>query len=80
MLLHSEYIRGTYMKESIGLTGQREVVLQVMLDKAPDSIRKAAPKQYDELSNRLNYLDTLAKNGFLDFDRIEISSDRDTTH
>lgn len=74
MLLYDSHIQRTFLREGIDFFGKREVVLLVEMDEEPSSIEQKDPKQYQELTRKLGYLDTLAKHGFLDFDRIEISN------
>ena len=79
MFLNHESIDNTFVKEGFGLHGEREAVLVVKMNTQPDALKLSRPKDYEELSERLSYLDNLAKNGFLDFNRIEVVSS-DTRH
>lgn len=72
MFLNDSYIQSTFMREGLGLHGEREVVLVVKMNEEPESLRETNPKHYESLSEKLNYLETLAKHGFLDFNRIEV--------
>ena len=74
MFLNHETIDNTFVKEGFGLNGEREAVLVVKMNTQPDMLKTSRPKDYEELSERLSYLDNLAKNGFLDFNRIEVVS------
>ena len=79
MFLNHENIENTFVKEGFGLHGEREAVLVVRMNRQPDELKISRPKDYESLSEKLSYLDNLAKNGFLDFNRIEIISS-DTRH
>ncbi len=79
MFLYDEKIEGTFMKEGFGADGQREAVLVVKIKDKPEKLKMEHPKEYRMLSDKLGYLDNLAKNGFLEFNRIEVTS-TDTVH
>lgn len=72
MFLNDTHIQSTYMKESVGLNGQKETVLVINMDSEPEILRGQNPKHYKHLSDNLSYLNSLASQGFLDFDRIEV--------
>lgn len=74
MFLNSNHIESTYLKESFGPTGQREKVLVVHMDSELQSRNDANAKQYEHISSNLAYLNSLAGQGFLEFDRIEVVS------
>lgn len=76
MFLHDDKIQGTFVKESFGSQGEREAVLVVKMTETPEALRQSNPKEYKQLSNKLGYLDDLAKSGFLDFSRIEVTTDK----
>ncbi len=75
MFLYDDKIEGTFMKESINNLGARESVLIVKMTQNPEELKKSNPKDYKLLSEKLSYLDNLAKSGFLDFNRIEVTTD-----
>ena len=79
MFLNHENIENTFLKEGFGLHGEREAILVVKMNTEPDQLKLMRPKDYQSLSEKLSYLDNLAKNGFLDFNRIEVVSEH-TTH
>lgn len=75
MFLNETHISKTFIREDIAASGLNEAILVVEMDDTPDHIKESDPKTYDRLSQKLSYLDNLAQNGFLDFNRIEIVSD-----
>lgn len=79
MFLYDEKIEGTFLKESIDNQGLRELVLIVKMSENPEQLKERNPKNYKMLSEKLGYLDNLARSGFLDFNRIEVTSN-DTVH
>tara|TARA_B100001750_G_scaffold242531_2_gene256094 strand:+ start:2677 stop:2916 length:240 start_codon:yes stop_codon:yes gene_type:complete len=79
MFLNHENIETTFVREGFGLHGEREAVLVVEMTEDPSSLKISSPQNYKILSEKLSYLDNLAKNGFLDFNRIEIISN-ETKH
>lgn len=79
MFLHDDHIENSFVKEGFGAHGEREAVLVVEMSERPDVLKQSKPKDYQNLSEKLSYLDNLAKNGFLDFNRIEVVSN-DTKH
>ena len=79
MFLNDENIESTFVRESFGLRGEREAVLVIKMNEDPSSLKLSRPKDYEILSEKLGYLDNLAKNGFLDFNRIEVIS-KETKH
>lgn len=79
MFLNHENIESTFVREGFGLRGEREVVLVVEMNEDPSHLKMSRPQDYKSLSEKLSYIDNLAKNGFLDFNRIEIVS-HETKH
>ena len=80
MFLNHENIENTFLKEGFGLNGEREAVLVVKMNQKPEDIKISRPSDYESLSEKLHYLDNLAKHGFLDFNRIEVVSEEATRH
>lgn len=74
MFLNENHISRTFIRED-DRSGHNETVLVIEMDDTPDKLKETDPKGYDRLSQKLSYLDNLAQNGFLDFDRIEVISD-----
>ena len=74
MFLNDTHITSTFIREGFGMKGERETVLVIQMDENPTELREKDPKNYQTLSEKLSYLDNLAKNGFLEFNRIELTS------
>ena len=74
MYLNSPHIEATFLRESMNDKGQREAVLVVKMDADPMALKHDNPRDYEDLSWSLSSLDKLAKNGFLDFHRVEVIS------
>lgn len=77
MFLKDHYVENTYMKELVGIDGHKETVLVVQMDCMPELIKLDDPVHYKYVSENISYLNNLADQGVLDFDRVEIvTSDR----
>lgn len=72
MFLNDDHVESTFVKEGLGLEGKSESVLVVKVNERPDTLKRYRPRDYECLSEKLSYLDSLAKEGFLDFNRIEV--------
>ncbi len=79
MFLNDNNISANFLKEGLSVNGQRENILVVKMIGTPADIKRKNIKEYEALSEKLGYLDNLARNGFLEFNRIEVTSD-DTMH
>lgn len=72
MFLNEAHVSKTFIREDIASSGLNESILVVEMDDTPDHLKEVEPKTYQRLSEKLAYLNNLAQNGFLDFNRIEI--------
>jgi len=62
------------MKESFGPNGQREVVLVIHMDDKLSELGIVDTQYHKHISDNLAYLNNLAGQGVLDFNRIEVVS------
>ncbi len=76
MFLNDNNIYASYVKEGFGHNGKRENILVVKMIKSPNDIKRENIEEYNALSKKLGYLDNLARQGFLDFNRIEITANK----
>jgi len=73
MLLTHPYVKGVHLEEARLPDGTIDRVLIVESKKdRPGFLNARNDNQMDELVRQLQSLDTLAKNGFADFKRVEI--------